>query len=450
MHSTHPFAGELRVLLKNFAGTLSRQILTALVQLTTVAIIARQFGPAGSGIYTVSLLLPMLLVTALNIGAYSANVYYLGSSRFSARVVMAASLKLSAVLGVIGMGAGASVIWLKADEFFPNIDHAVLWISLLVFPASLLQGFISSIFQGLQRFKDFNVTILAQPVATLVIVAVLIIFGVKNLTCLVFANLIGVAFALGYAFWLLKKRPLKSDRDEKHDYLRNALNYGYKAHICNVIAFIHNRADIFLVNMLISPAAAGIYSIAVLLCEKLWMLANALTIVLLPRLSELAGDEDTRVQLTTLTSRIVFGASIVGSLMFALIAYPLIRILFGEEYAGSYIPFLAMLPGVLACSCSRIIGNDIAARGRPELNMYMGLLALAANLAANFAFIPRFGVLGAALAATIGYVFDLVMKLIVYKAITNASFTSIVLTRISDLQMLLGVLRKKTPSSAQA
>lgn len=441
------FTVELRVLLRNFAGTLGRQLLAAIVQLLTVVIVARQFGAAGSGVYAVSLLLPALLVTLLNIGAYTANVYFLGTSKFSVQQIWFGSLKLTAGLSFLGITATSVLIHFAGNKAFPGVDPTLLWISLIIFPISLLHGFQSSIFQGLQRFKEFNISILAQPVVTALLIGVAAVLNVTELVYLVAANLIGAISAMVLSYWLLRPWLGKQATMPETAYFTKLFSYGFKAHASNVLTFIHNRADLLIINTLIGPAAAGVYVIAVQLCEKLWMLSHAVSAVLFPRLSELGSNEGKRVQLTSITSRLVFGVSALGAMTLAIIAYPFITVLFGWEYRDAYMPLLILLPGVVAISSSRVIANDIAARGRPELNMYMAFVALVANLTADVLLIPILGITGAALAATLSYSLDLLMKICIYKMITKASLSSLVIIRSNDLKELLSAVKKKGPET---
>ena len=71
-------------------------------------------------------------------------------------------------------------------------------------------------------------------------------------------------------------------------------------------AFVNYRVDLFFVNLLISPATAGVYYIAIQLGESMWMISKVVSTVLLPRLAELHGEEQTRLELTPLITRLVF------------------------------------------------------------------------------------------------------------------------------------------------
>src|SRR5690606_12666956 len=114
-------------------------------QLGMMALIAAGFGPAGNGAYVVALLLPTMLATFLNLGVNSANVYFLGATRFPLATVIGVNLRLWIVLGAAGLVIGAGVIVFKGQQLFPGIDPRVLWLALLTYPLSLAQVYCASL-----------------------------------------------------------------------------------------------------------------------------------------------------------------------------------------------------------------------------------------------------------------------------------------------------------------
>jgi O-antigen/teichoic acid export membrane protein len=430
------------------------QTLAALLQLGTMALIASGYGPAGNGAYVIALLLPAMLTTFLNLGVNSANVYFLGSSRFTTAAVLAVNLRLLLALGVAGLVAGAVLIQFKSEQLFPGIAPIVLWIALLTFPLSLAQVYFASIFQGLQKFRHFNAVMLVHPTLVFVAAGALVSMRVPNVAWLVMANLCGVALALSLSWFLLvKHRRNVGVAGAQADaatvgYLKEALKYGNKVYLSNVLTLVQSRADVFLINLLISPIAAGIYAIAFQLGEKLWMLSHAISVVILPKLSELAGNEGRRIQITTIISRIVLAVSALGALVGAAIAYPLIAVVFGEQYNDSYLPFLLLLPGIVALASARVIANDIAARGKPELNLYRAMCAVVLSVGGNLLALPRFGIEGAAIVTSTAYVVDLCLKLLVYRSITSAPLSSLLLLRVSDLEEVKGAFGRGEPKMA--
>jgi O-antigen/teichoic acid export membrane protein len=310
-----------------------------------------------------------------------------------------------------------------------------LWMALLTFPVALLQGYLISILQGLQDFRRYNGALLVQPAATFVLSATFLLLGCGVLA-VVTAFFIGNVMALIVTYLLLRPALSKSKGPgaSASNYGVVSIKYGYKAHLSNILAFINYKADILLVNMLISPAAAGIYVIAVQLTERLWMLSQAVSTVILPRLSELHSEENVRKELTPIAGRWVLLLTSLGGVVLGVAAYPLIKLLFGDAYIGAINPLLALLPGIILASLSRILANDIAARGRPELNMYTAIIVVMVNVIGNVLLIPRLGIIGAAIATTIAYTLNMFLRIFMYSALSgNAWYAPFWKRRASDV-----------------
>ena len=425
----------LRSLFRNTSSTVGRQLNAGLLGLATLVIIARVYGPVANGAYAVALLLPTMLSTFLNLGIGSANVYYLASGKYRPRAVLRTSVILAAWLSLLGLGVGGLLIVWYGDSLFPGVPVTMLWLALLAFPIMLLQQSVTSIFQGLQKFGLFNLSLMLQPLVTLAIVIGLSVAGVESFSWLITANLLGVASTLLITGVLLRRYLDEGEPGQNYE-MREAVTYGYKAHLGNILGFANYKADMFLVNFLINPAAAGVYVIAVSISERLWVLSGAVSTVALPRLAGLSGDESIRRTLTPLLSRIVLFVTLAGALAIALIASPLVSLVFGSEFSASVLPLKLLLPGIVVASAARIMANDIAARGRPELNMYTSIVTLTTNIVGNLLLIPEFGLAGAAIATTVAYTINLLLRVYVYWRLTGVAPLEVLIVQRKDFLSL--------------
>ncbi|MFT5258921.1 MAG: O-antigen/teichoic acid export membrane protein [Saprospiraceae bacterium] len=438
----------LRSLSHNFAATLGRQLVATFLAFATSAIIARYYGPEGNGVYAMALLLPALLATFLSLGIAPANVYFLGSGQVTVREAVKVNLRIFMWLGLTGLVIGSGLLFWKSNELVFGVRPMLLWLILPVFPIILLSGFLTSIFQGLQEFATFNKILILQPILLLGSTGLIVLSGHKELELLIGAYLsvnliVLVVVALNVRHLYISS---SSDIPKIENYGKRAVGYGWKAHLSNILGFVNYKADIFLVNFFMSPASTGVYVIAVVLAEKLWLISTAVSTVLLPRLSQLSSDEATRKRLTPLISRLVLIVTLISSTALALAAYPLVWLVFGEKYMESVLPLLILLPGIVMIGGARVWANDIAARGRPEINMYVSLITLATNIIGNVILIPRFGLTGAAMATTIAYLICSLVTLVVYTRLTSNKWTETLFISRADLRVIKGVLPRQKSS----
>lgn len=214
-----------------------------------------------------------------------------------------------------------------------------------------------------------------------------------------------------------------------------------KAHISNFASFLNYRIVIFLIGFFMVDSAVGIYVTAMNIGERLAIFAASVSNVLYPKIAAIETEEE-RNHLTSLVSRNILAITFVIALAGTLIAKDLIVTLFGEQYENSANLLRIILPGVALLSVEKILSNDIAGRGKPELNMYLSIFNVLFNLLLNVVLIPKYGLNGAALSATITYFVSFVVKIFLYKKVTNEPYHRFLLVKKSDLRLYKNVIRK--------
>lgn len=434
---------KLPTLAQNIISTLLRQVSSVVISLGLSIFLARTLEPEGNGIYALAILLPTLLASFFNLGLAPANVYFISRGDISVRNAFKSNLWIGCFLSILGISAGMLVIILFPNILFPGVPSLLLLISLFTFPINLIRSFLVSLLQGIQDFKRFNSLLTFIPIANILFI-IIVIWGF-NLNVL--GAIIGYTLAQGFGLLLTiyTLRPYLNKNNVSvplFEYAKKSINYGWKAHLSNILAFLNYRLDIFLLNLFLNPTATGIYVIAVQIAERLWIVSSAVSTVILPRLSELHNDENTRRSLTPLIARWVLFITLIAALIIAVVSKFFIRILFGEAYIEANTALLLLLPGIVLLSFARILANDIAARGKPELNMYTALMIITINTIANIILIPRFGINGAAIATSLSYSANTITKLYLYSQISQNKWWQSVLITQDDLILIKGILKR--------
>jgi O-antigen/teichoic acid export membrane protein len=82
---------------------------------------------------------------------------------------------------------------------------------------------------------------------------------------------------------------------------------------------------------------------------------------------------------------------------------PLIVRLFGDEFAPAVPAFQILLIGLAAQGADPVLNGYYVGIGRPEYNTYTALAGLAVTVVADLLLIPRFGLVGSAVASSLAY-----------------------------------------------
>jgi O-antigen/teichoic acid export membrane protein len=435
----------LRRLGGNAARTFIAQVAAMALGVSLSLLLARTLGEHGVGTYATALLLPLLMAQLLELGITYSNVYHIGRGDVNAHDVMRANVRIWAVVSAVGLIVSAVVIWFWGAEWFPGIDRRLLMVSALAFPPALLQLYCLSILQGYQDFKRYNYLTVIVRLTTLVLSAIMLIGFHQGVVAVLGAYLVGELISVSVALILIRPYLARAPEAEVHEswwhYGRQAVSYGWKQHLSAIISFVNLRVALFCVNLFLTPAAAGIYFVAIQFGEAMWVVSKVVSTVLLPRLAELHDREEARLQLTPLVTRLVFAFTAVASIVAALLIGPVVTLGWGKSFAGVAPVLWWMLPGIVMWSATRVLAYDFAARGRPELNSYLAGVVLVVNGVLNVVLIPRLGVTGGAISTTVAYTANTFATAFLYRRFSDLPSWRLFVLQREDFALLGKVVK---------
>ena len=431
---------------KNSAITFSSQIFIFALGFAASIILARVLGPEGKGIYALIVLIPALMLKLGSLGIEAANVYFTGSKRYEIKDIVSNSLLCGILLGSILILLFFGVFHLDIFKNYLDsnqINPYYLWIAVLTVPLSLLSGFLISIFLGAEKITIYNKINIFNSTFQLILLSVFLVILKKGIFGAVISYVLGI-IGLALVVILLITKFTKITFSFNRRLLKDSTKYGLKAYFGNLTQFLNYRLDMLLVAAFLTPAWVGFYSISVGIAERLWMLPGAIATVLFPKISSLKHKEANN--LTPRIARHTFLIIFVFALILALIARPLIKILFGSVFLPSVMPLIILLPGIIALGGCKILTADFAGRGKPQFGTYAAFVSLAVNIPLNLWLIPKWGISGAAFASSAAYITATLIVIVAFVKISNTTWVTILLFNKHDFQdykNLLTKLRKK-------
>jgi len=430
---------------KNTIITFLAQLLSLGLGIIILIILVRVLGPMGKGIYALIILIPTVAIKLAGLGIEEANIYFTGSKKYLIKDIISSSFIFAFSLGLILI----LLFWILSQfNFFQNfldsnqINLSYLWIAVLTIPFTFLFTFLNSIFLGREEIVKFNLV----KISFLVIQLIAVILFLMILKQSVFGAILSYTLAtiiIALFVILLIRKIVNFHPSFNRALFKNALSYGGKIYLGNIAQFLNYRLDMLLIAIFLIPASVGLYSIAVEIVEKLWLIPMAAATVLFPRVSSL---KDSQVNfLTPRVCRHTLFIITVISLGLVILAYPLIKIFFGSAFLPSLTPLLILLPGIVAFSGARVLLADLSGRGKPEIGMRAAFISLAINIPLNILLIPRWGISGAAFASTIAYILATLIIIIAFAKISKRSFSEILLVKkrdFEDYQKIFSLVKK--------
>jgi O-antigen/teichoic acid export membrane protein len=149
----------------------------------------------------------------------------------------------------------------------------------------------------------------------------------------------------------------------------------------------------------------GYYKAALLVAELIWFVPNAIQTTFLHSTSELweRGARERINSLSSQTTRYTLLLSTLFAIGIAALADSFVKLYFGAEFLVAVEPLIFLLPGVLGFAAARPIFAISQGKGELGIPIAATSTAAALNLILNLVLIPRFGMIGAATATSVGY-----------------------------------------------
>lgn len=411
-----------------FVSTLIVQVLSFFI----VVVIARLLGAEGRGVTALYQTGVNLTYAFVSFGIAIGALYYVSRSQVTAREAMEAGLTITLVSALLAAVAAAGLGMFVGED----LDHAGVpyWLLAGALPLVVQFRLTEVLLRAEGRF--LVVSLMEAGVPLTVLAAMLAIEATAGLTiewAIIVWSLAPLPavflgyIALGPGAW---PRRLGS-----RDVLRRLLSFGMQGQLGNIIQTLNYRLDSYLILLFASSAGVGLYSVGVALSEGLWLLANSVAVVLIPKLAEAGPEYAART--TPLICRNTLLVTALGAVALGVASPVAVPLLFGDEFEDAVGPLLWLLPGVVALAGTKVLAAYVFSQGKPIINAKVALVTLVLTIVLDVLLIPPFGVSGAAIASSIAYVASFVLTLIEYKRLSSGPPLDAVLPRFADITLFL-------------
>ena len=384
----------------------------------------------GRGTYAVCVLVPALLMLLFMLGCDVAVTFEVASKRQSLSEgvmhIMIYGLAASALAIVVGLFC----IHLRIPVF-TKATPSEMCLALATIPLSFLAQVLMSLLNSIQQFTYSAAFSIAGGILQ-VILAFLFVFvlrwhvvgAVLSLivdNCLIIA---GILTTMRLRFGLRLVRP-------HFKRILDMLHYGLRYYVGKLSNLVNVQIGTILLALFADKAEIGLFAVASQMTTQVMMVPDTLMTVLTPRV---AADSGGRRELIAQGARVSF--IICGVLLgvLALLATPLVYVLFSPGFLDS-VPLIRILVlGVLLRCASKTFVPYLLGTNRPGI----ASLAVGAGVLTNFALIcvllPWIGLAGAAVAMGASYVVSAAILTVTFHRLSGLSYWEIARPRKSDWQ----------------
>jgi len=395
-------------------------------------LVTRALGPSGRG--TVAFLTVTALITAwiARLGVTEATVVFAARRPEQRPVLLANSLAFSAMAGFGGAAVVCgtlSFVSAARPRGVGGTELAVLAISIV---AACLADAGYRFLLGCSRFRAHAlVTAITSWVYPLLAAVLWVVFGLTiALGALLWAATQGLRATLVITLAIRREglgRPSLR-------LLRESIAFGLRAWVGTLADSLGFRVDQILLALIASEASLGFYVVAVNLSEILLYFPGAVSTALLPLAAR--SEAAPRLGQTLKAFRSAAFVTLASLLVSALLAPPLVPLVFGAPFSASVMPFLLLLPGLVGFTAMIVFSNALVASSLPSLSSIAPAVCFLVGLALDLALIPFFGASGAAAAASGAYGAGGLTALVIYRARAPFRLRALVVPQPGDFEVL--------------
>jgi len=393
------------------------------VRLVMGVLMGRLMGAEQYGLYSLADTAFYMIVGLAMLGLFSAEVRYV-SAFASRRDEESLWGTLQVGLGipfVVSVLAGACLL-VFAGPFARLVFHEprlvpVLWVASFALPFGTL---ISALEAAIRGFNQLQYNVIASniflPLIKLIIVIALAITGLNAVKAMT-AHTIGMVATCVMLLYFLHKlfplnRPLRAGRrNVKEMFVFSLPIYGSR-----LITLFGRNMQTVLLGALHEVMSVGVFSAAASVNTVGGMFHSAINMAAEPIVSELYSKEEYG-QLGHFYQNMTKWTFAVGLPIFfilLLFSKPILSI-FGDDFTAGSVALVILSCGSLAQASIGITEVMIMMTGNTWLKTVNTILALVLGTVLSFWLIPRFGVMGAAIAITsVRFMLDLVRVLEVF------------------------------------
>jgi O-antigen/teichoic acid export membrane protein len=408
---------------------------------------ARILGPAGKGIYALPVIQSGLVATAFP-GLSSATSYFLLNGNAKAGI-----LRPITITSIFFVAAGSLVVLLVAA-----LSNA-LWAApaaIASLPAAAMAMAVTGYVTGIKRVRYSSTFAIVTTLVTLVLTVLgFFIIARTPLTAIVaWVASTTVVSLLAWVAMAMHARKLGPGVPvDLRAYVRLALSVA----ATSIVSMLNYRGDLYAVAILLPPFDLGLYSVATSAPQALLLPTQVAATVTSPHIGALE-----RPAAARLAGRCVRNNMLLAVLM-CVILFAFAPLVVHAFYGAAFLPLVGSLRILLVGVVAYALGSPVSAyytlkMARPHVPLLFAGVSAAACIALCIVLIPHFGIDGAAIASSAGYIAGQVLALRYFTRDTGIPLRTILIPTLEDVAVYhdfvrnlwrLGA-RSLTPSSSAA
>ena len=281
-----------------------------------------------------------------------------------------------------------------------NNEKLIVYIKIiaLTLPFSIFHEFILSFFIATKNFVKFNIFMFIVP--NLFFLILLLSFSISKenqfYTILFYSISIGLTVMISLFSALKKHQKIPFEALSS----KQMIQFSSPMMLSSLMLFLLNWTDVFMLGAMVSDAQLGIYNLAYKLASLGMLVIISMNVVLAPKIAELYKlNNITELHKTIKNATRVVILLTLPVIVLMLVFSDFILGIFGDSFIQGKMAFIIITVGVF---CNVITGNVdqiLNMTNNQKVLRNSTIFGFVLNLILNYFLIPKYGIVGAAIAS---------------------------------------------------
>jgi antigen flippase len=413
------------------AQTIVARFAIAGISVLTGVLTARVLGAGGRGEQSAMVVWPSLMAYLLTLGLPSAIRYMIRREPERRAELFTVALLATAAASVLACAIGIAFIPIWLHSYSIAVVRGAQFLMLFA-PEIMLGLILTAMLETLGNFNIANATRYLSSASTLIVLVVLALTRVLTPFSAALAYSAPQVIVACWIAWTLR-RYIRNRSFNLLPAFRALASYGMRSYGIDVLGIVTAQIDQVFVIGSLSVADVGIYSVALSASRIITILHSAVVTVIVPSVSGL--EDEVVLQAVGRSARIStliavpLGAALAAALPIFL------PLLYGNQFSRGILIAQLLTVEAIILGLLSVLAQAFMVFNRPGFVTTLQAIGLALVVPFMLILLPRFGMLGAALALLASTVCRLAMVLISFPAVLRVPAPSLLPNR-DDLMRL--------------
>ena len=383
-------------------------------------ILLARLGSSEYGLISLGFATTLFLSTITMLGLKTVTVRYISfyqakKNKEKIKGTILSSIKISLPISIFFMVA----LFLLSEKVSLLLFHnarliPILKLFSLTIPFIVLSNIFLQVILSYRKIEyQIGIKEIIENVVKLALTFLFIYFGYELLgVAIAYIISIIITFLLSFYFMQKKCFNILDNKIKANNFSTELLKISFPLFFADIFTLIIKWIDVFFLGFFRSTSEVGIYSVALSTASLLVLIPTGIMALFLPIITRLYSKKNKKEikEITIRTSKWIFFANFPIFMMLLVFSKPILEIIFGKEYVVGSGALLILIFAYLLHSITHVNSSILIMLKKTKIILFVGIIITILNILLNLLLIPRYGIIGGAIAMS----FSLILNYIIY------------------------------------